>query len=49
MSLAISVHALCGERPRSAARGEEREPVVRWSVMLGSVESLYDLIRSEQH
>ena len=34
-----NVHA---QRPE----GEEREPPVRWNVMLGSVKSLNDLVRS---
>ena len=33
-----------GERPRSAARGEQREPVVRWSVKFDAPLDLRDLM-----
>src|SRR5262245_50950336 len=35
--------------PRSAARGEQREPPVRWSVRLDGARSLDHLIRPRQH
>src|SRR6266446_5003584 len=39
---------LCGERRAQRPEGEQRDPPVRWSVMLGSA-SLYNLIRAPQH